>query len=69
MNPKLFKLNRITDHSGISGCGIVAYGTLFPCGKSVICWNGSVNSITIYDTLEQLESIHGHGGKTLIEWI
>lgn len=75
--PKNFKLVRNEDETGVSGVGIVAFGTVFPCGKTVIVWETcnpskeakGINSITIYECFEQVEKIHGHGGKTVVEFI
>src|SRR5262249_29579796 len=42
--PKIFRLNRMTDTSGISGTGIVAYGVLWPDGTAVLRWTGDMPS-------------------------
>ena len=66
----LFVLNRLEDESGVSGTGIVAEGVQFWNGKCALCWRTvPVSSIVIYDSVEGLEKIHGHNGKTLIEWM
>jgi hypothetical protein len=69
MNPvRTFQLNRKTDLSGVSGTGLVAYGALFPNGKVALTWISPHTSVGIYDSIEAVEAIHGHGGATVIEW-
>lgn len=63
-----FWLKRIEDESGISGVGVVAEGTQFVNGKCVLAWVTQFQSIAVYDSIEELESIHGHNGKTVIVW-
>lgn len=69
--PTLFRLHRLEDESGVSGTGIVAYGVVFGNGKVVLAWGGaaSVPSVAVFDSIQHVETIHGHGGKTRIEWL
>lgn len=68
--PRRFILERTVDVSGVSGTGLVAYGTTYPGGRTTLAWCASdVASVTIYDSPEQVEQIHGHGGATVLEWI
>lgn len=73
MNPlpfvKLFKLVRDEDVSGVSGTGIVAEGVKFSDGTCVLRWVTQWRSTAVYATVEDLDAIHGHGGRTRIEWI
>ena len=64
-----FVLNRLEDESGISGTGIVAEGIQFSTGKCAMGWLTSVSSIAIYNSIEELEFIHGHAGMTQLVWI
>jgi hypothetical protein len=64
-----FKLQRTTDVSGVSGVGTVAYGVMFPDGKTVMWWNTAWHSLGIYESPDKLIEIHGHDGATSIEWI
>jgi len=64
----LFYLQRIEDESGVSGIGKVAEGVQFTNGKCVLSWLTQYTSIAIYDSIEELENIHGHNGKTVIVW-
>jgi hypothetical protein len=64
-----FHLVRHEDVSGVSGTGIVADGVRFPNGKAVMCWRGELSSIATYDSIGLLLEIHGHEGRTCIEWV
>ncbi|MFZ5879133.1 MAG: hypothetical protein ACOY0R_07175 [Chloroflexota bacterium] len=64
-----FWLNRLEDESGVSGTGMVAEGTQFENGKCVLAWiTTQFQSIGIYNSIEEVERIHGHNGKTLVVW-
>lgn len=65
---KLFKLYRVVDDSGVSGCGIVAQGVQFDNGKCALSWTSKIKSVTVYDSLDELQAIHSHGGHTKIVW-
>jgi hypothetical protein len=64
-----FVLERSEDVSGVSGTGDVAEGVVFGNGKVVIAWTRVPSSIDIYDSVEDLLAIHGHGGRTRIRWL
>lgn len=64
--PRLFHLQRHTDISGVSGCGRVADGVLWPDGTATIRWRGNRPSTVHWDTLDHAQAIHGHGGATSI---
>ena len=57
---RTFILRRESDISGVSGTGIVLEGTLFTTGVVVVHWLTPPprGSIAIFDTLDQLLSIH-----------
>ena len=61
-----FYLMRDEDVSGTSGTGLVARGVVLPSGKCVLEWTSFHTSIAIYSNLQDVESIHGHGGKTKV---
>jgi hypothetical protein len=63
---RIFHLLRNEDVSGVSGTGRVAVGVIFPSGKAVIEWLGANSTFEIFDQLDHVEQIHGHGGKTRI---
>jgi hypothetical protein len=63
---KEFYLQRIEDESGVSGTGIVARGVILPSGHCVLEWLTFTSSIGIYKSVQDLEAIHGHHGKTKV---
>lgn len=67
--PLRFQLVRDEDETGISGLGVVAYGVLFSDGAVVTRWNSDVAQTCVWASLEELEAVHGHGGRTRVEWI
>jgi len=73
MNPNedelvLFQLYRKKDESGVSGEGTVAFGLRFPEPNSgvVLGWMSDQNSVAVYDSIADVEAIHGHGGATVV---
>lgn len=68
--PRRFALHRRYDVTGVSGTGIVAYGTQYPTGRTTLAWCCSdVQSVAVYDDIDHVTAIHGHGGLTEIRWI
>jgi L-2-hydroxyglutarate oxidase LhgO len=67
-NTRAGKLIRKIDDSGVSGTGHVADFVVFENGKAVLCWKGKLSSIAVYNSIEDLESIHGHEGHTILVW-
>ncbi len=63
-----FYLTRIEDESGVSGSGRVAEGVEFSDGSCALNWLTHTSCTGVYRNIKQLESIHGHGGKTVVEW-
>lgn len=66
---KKFNLKRIEDESGVSGTGYVAQGVVFDDGTCALRWLTKYASTAIYNNIEILEHIHGHNGKTEIEFL
>lgn len=66
---RLFKLVRDEDISGISGTGTVAEGVKFSDGTCVLRWITEHRSTAIYSSIEELDAIHGHAGRTRIVWV
>lgn len=65
--PRTFILWRDKDVSGVSGIGKVAEGAVFTDGTVGLRWcAGEHRSTVIWDSLESVEKIHGHDGKTRI---
>ncbi|AGM11191.1 hypothetical protein M197_gp26 [Haloarcula hispanica tailed virus 2] len=78
--PLRFRLVRTEDESGVSGTGVVAYGVLWTDGAVDLQWcnhrNDRVqtdrNGFASYHSergLEDCLEVHGHEGRTTIEWI
>ena len=61
-----FYLFREEDVSGTSGTGVVARGVVLPSGKCVLEWTSFHTSIALYNNVQDVESIHGHGCKTKV---
>ncbi|GAB2762467.1 hypothetical protein [Nocardioides pakistanensis] len=64
-----FELHRDVDVSGISGTGVVADGVLFPDGHVATRWRSLVAQTCAWDSITDVEHVHGHGGATRIVWI
>ena len=65
---KTFTLYRMRDISGTSGTGTVAEGVQFSDGTCVIRWLTLKASTAVYNSIEDIESIHGHNGATVVLW-
>jgi hypothetical protein len=63
---KTFEVHRYHDIHGNSGTGIVAEGVIFSSGKCVLQWLNQVASVAMFDSLDEVIAIHGHGGKTVV---
>ncbi len=63
-----FYLKRLEDESGVSGSGRVAEGVEFSDGACALNWLTHTSCTGVYKNIKQLQSIHGHGGKTVVEW-
>jgi hypothetical protein len=63
-----FSLRRKVDETGFSGTGTVAVGIEFPDGYCVMGWMTGLNSIAVYDCIEDVRNIHGHGGSTQVRY-
>lgn len=66
---KRFYLHRKEDETGISGEGFVAHGVQFEDGRVALRWRTATASTGLYDSIEDVIEIHGHGGRTEVEWI
>ena len=61
-----FWLFRSEDVSGVSDTGYVAEGVIFHDGYVAMSWLTVPSSIAIYESIEIVEQIHGHGGRTVV---
>ena len=64
-----FVLVRDEDLTGVSGTGVVAEGIVFTSGQVVINWLREPFSMGLYQSLEDVIFIHGHGGRTKLQFI
>jgi hypothetical protein len=65
----LFTLIRHEDETGVSGTGTVAEGVEFTDGTCVIRWLTATSSTGIYHSIKEVEILHGHNGRTTVEWL
>lgn len=63
-----FILDRLEDPTGVSGTGCVAQGCVFSDGTTVVRWLGASATTTVHDSVESVETIHLHGGRTKFRW-
>ena len=63
-----FILVRNEDVSGVSGIGVVAEGVEFSDGTAVLRWLTSTASTAVYASVEDVITIHGHNGGTMLHW-
>jgi hypothetical protein len=64
-----FVLVRGEDLTGVSGTGEVAEGTVFSDGLVVIHWLREPFAMGVYQALEDVLSVHGHEGRTQLQYI
>jgi hypothetical protein len=64
-----FNLVRHEDETGVSGTGIVAQGVQFSGGKVAMRWTTDTSSTTFFDSIKDVEAVHGHDGKTEVVWV
>ena len=66
---KRFYMYRKTDESGVSGTGMVVEGVLLSNTKCIASWRTVHKSVAVYDSLAEMEAIHGHDGSTVMIWV
>jgi hypothetical protein len=64
-----FRLVRDEDVSGVSDAGVAAEGVVCSTGKVVPSWCSEYRSVTVYDCVSDLQTVHGHEGRTRILWL
>lgn len=67
--PRRFALVRHVDYTGISGVGVVAYGVVFADGHVALRWSSDHPATSLWNRIEDLMAVHGHGEATSIEWL
>ena len=65
---RTFRLIRREDVSGISGVGVVAEGVEFTDGTIAMKWLTHLSILEHAPNIHTIEAVHGHGGKTYVEW-
>jgi hypothetical protein len=58
---------RDEDVSGVSGVGRVAEVVVFENGKVVVAWLRGPHTVTVFDSLADVDRVHGHDGLTWLE--
>lgn len=64
-----FNVYRTTDVSGVSGTGLIAEGCEMSNGRVLMQWLTPYQSVSFFDNIKSLETIHGHGGNTVVKWV
>ncbi len=64
-----FVFLRDEDETGISGTGLVVMGVLYPDGRCHYRWMTEHQTDQMADSLDKLEVIHGHNGRTRIVFL
>ena len=64
-----FILFRIKDATGVSETGVIAEGTVFTDGLSVIHWLREPFAMGVYPTLNDVIAVHGHEGGMQLHFI
>lgn len=68
MFARKFNLRRLEDETGVSGVGIVTEGYELSDGICVMKWLTATSSIAVYASIIHVQEIHGHQGKTMVEF-
>lgn len=66
--PRLFRLERDVDCTGVSGPGHVADGVVWPDGTVTLRWLGARASTVCWTDFEHVVAVHGHDGATRFEF-
>jgi len=65
---KCFILQRHQDKSGVSGTGTVAEGVMFENGKVALAWLSDYATVTLFENVKDVVTLHGHNGETELIW-
>ena len=66
---RYFILERNEDETGLSGTGIIAEGIVWSDGTVAYRWLTSTPTTVIIENVENVETIHGHDGKTILKFL
>jgi hypothetical protein len=67
--PRRFHLIRREDETGVSGTGVIVEGVEFTDGTIALRWLTGTTSTAVYASIDDVRTIHGHGGKTVVMWL
>lgn len=65
---RTFVLFRKEDVTGASGTGFIAEGVQFFNGRVAVMWRTGRDSLVLWDSVQDLLAVNGHGGKTFLLW-
>ncbi len=69
MTHRRFRLVRYFDVSKVSGTGDVAEGIQYSDGAVAVRWCSDHPCTSIWDSIDDMLAVHGHGGRTVVDWI
>lgn len=75
-----FIVRRLEDVTGLSGTGVVAEGVEFSDSTVAMRWlqlspgnphyqRGVRATTVLHEHVESVEALHGHNGRTIVEWV
>lgn len=64
-----FELVRNADPWEVSGTGDVAHGVQFAVGVVALRWSCARPATSIWDCVDDLITVHRHGGSTIVRWV
>lgn len=67
--PRRFFLERVVDHGGVSGTGLVAAGVEFDDGSVALRWLTNTPATTVFSNIDDVRTVHGHGGDTQVVYL
>ena len=65
---RTFRLVRKEDVSGVSGTGVIAEGVEWENKRVTLSWLGKHHTTENLDSIQEVEDIHGHEGRTEVVW-
>lgn len=68
--PRVFRLVRRVDVSGVTGEGTIAEGCEFADGTVALRWHEPHPSTAVWERgVPAVLAVHGHDGATVVEWL
>lgn len=56
--PRVFKMVRNHDETGVSGTGVVLDGIEYPNGMVAVCWRSKTPSVNVYRSFVEFKHLH-----------